>query len=39
LKALLERFDGESSPAITQMLDAARHALDMYLKSQLRRPW
>jgi hypothetical protein len=40
LRALLKRFDGESSPAITPMLDAARHALDMYLKSALHRgPW
>jgi len=38
LKALLKRFDGESSPAITQMLDAARHALDMYRKTQMHRP-
>lgn len=40
LRALLKRFDGESSPAITQMLDAARHALEMYRKSALHRgPW
>jgi hypothetical protein len=38
LKALLKRFDGETSPAIAQMLDAARHALEMYPKYQLRRP-
>ena len=37
LRALLKRFDGESSPAITQMLDAARNALEMYLKSALHR--
>lgn len=39
LKALLKRFDGEISPAITEMLDAARHALEMYRKDQLYRPW
>ena len=40
MKALLKRFDGESSPAITPMLDAARHALEMYRKSALHRgPW
>jgi hypothetical protein len=38
LKILLKRFDGETSPAITQILDAARHALEMYPKYQLRRP-
>jgi hypothetical protein len=39
LKALLKRFDGETSPAIIEMLDAARHALEMYRKNQLHRPW
>ncbi len=34
LKALLKRFEGGTSPAITQMLDAARHALEMYRKHQ-----
>ncbi|HTZ62788.1 MAG TPA: hypothetical protein VMB51_01650 [Solirubrobacteraceae bacterium] len=38
LRALLKRFDGETSPAIAQMLDAARHALEMYRKDQLHRP-
>lgn len=38
LKALLKRFDGETSPAIIEMLDAARHALEMYRKSQVHRP-
>jgi hypothetical protein len=38
LKALLKRFDGETSPSITQMLDAARHALEMYRKTQWHRP-
>jgi hypothetical protein len=39
LRAMLKRFDGESSPAITEMLDAAQHALEMYRKNQLHRPW
>jgi hypothetical protein len=39
LKALLKRFDGESSPAITEMLDAARHALEMYRKNRWQPPW
>lgn len=38
LKALLKRFDDETSPAIVRMLDAARHALEIYRKDQLHRP-
>jgi hypothetical protein len=38
LRALLKRFDDdETSPAISRMLDAARHALEMYRKDQYRR--
>jgi hypothetical protein len=39
LKALLKRFDGETSPAITEMLDAARHALEMYRKYRWQPPY
>jgi tetratricopeptide (TPR) repeat protein len=40
LRALLKRFDDdESSPAITPMLDAARHALEMYRKYRWQPPW
>jgi hypothetical protein len=30
LETMLKRFDGETSPTISQKLDAARHALEMY---------
>jgi hypothetical protein len=39
LKALLKRFDGETSPAIIEMLDAARHALEMYRKNRWQPPY
>lgn len=39
LKALLKRFDGETSPAIAPMLDAARHALEIYRKSRWHPPY
>jgi hypothetical protein len=39
LIALLKRFQGQTSPAIDQMLDAARHALEMYRKYEWHPPF
>jgi hypothetical protein len=36
-RTLLKRFRGDSSPAVVTMIDAARHALEIYSKSVRRQ--